>query len=122
MKTSVSENIRMTRELKGFSQDYVAKQLDVTQQAYSQMEKNPDSMTLKRLKDLCKVLDVELIALLDEDNVYVQQNFHQQGGNAATKMIISTGSDENKQLYERLLSEQKEEILFLREQISKGNQ
>ena len=112
----------MTRELKGFSQDYVAKQLDVTQQAYSQMEKNPDSMTLKRLKDLCKILDVELIALLDEDNVYVQQNFHQQGGNAATKMIISTGSDENKQLYERLLSEQKEEILFLREQISKGNQ
>lgn len=59
MKVYTTDNIRLIRVSKGFSQEFIAKKLNITQQAYSLMEKNPDIMTLKRLKDLCKILDVK---------------------------------------------------------------
>jgi transcriptional regulator with XRE-family HTH domain len=118
MKVSVSENIRLIRESRGFSQDYIAQKLEVTQQAYSQMEKNPDTITLKRLKLLSKILDVNLITLLGEDNTYLQQNYNQSGSNGqfANKMEFYP-SDNEKDLYERLINQLKEEIIFLKENI-----
>jgi len=118
MKISVAENIRLLRETRGFSQEIVAKKLNVTQQAYSNMEKNPDSMTLSRLKDLSVVLDVNLVTLIGEDNVMVQQNYNQKGGQAATQMVFSQ-SEIERDLYERMIAELKEEISFLRKQKSK---
>jgi transcriptional regulator with XRE-family HTH domain len=86
MKASISDNIRMFREAKGLSQDFVAGKLEITQQAYSQMEKNPDSMSLKRLKDLSKVLGVDIPTLLNMPSNWIQYNSNQSGGYSATKM------------------------------------
>jgi transcriptional regulator with XRE-family HTH domain len=49
MKVNISETIRLIRESKGYSQDFVASKLYITQQAYSRLEKNPENMTLKSL-------------------------------------------------------------------------
>jgi hypothetical protein len=78
------------------------------------MEKQPDNMSLKRLKDLCKVLDVNLVTLLGEDNVYVQQNYNQQGGQASTKMTVNNSSELEKELYERIITQLKEEVTYLK--------
>jgi transcriptional regulator with XRE-family HTH domain len=115
MKALVSENIRVIREANNYSQEYVANKLNVTQQAYSSMEKNPENMSLKRLRELCKILDVELITLLGEENLMVQQNYNQQGGQAATSMVFQGLSENEKGLYERFISELKQEISFLRD-------
>lgn len=114
MKIAVSENIRLIREAKGFSQEFVAKKLKVTQQAYSSMEKTPENMTLKRLRDLCEVLDVDLITLLGEDNVYLQQNYNQQGGNAATQMILNGQKDAEDSIHQSYINSLKEEIAHLK--------
>jgi transcriptional regulator with XRE-family HTH domain len=114
MKISISDNIRLIREAKGYSQDYIAKKMKVSQQAYSSMEKQPDNMSLKRLKDLCKVLDVNLVTLLGEENIYVQQNYNQQGGQASTNMTVNNSSELEKELYERIINQLKEEITFLK--------
>jgi transcriptional regulator with XRE-family HTH domain len=84
MKVYTTDNIRLIRVSKGFSQEFIAKKLNITQQAYSLMEKNPDIMTLKRLKDLCKILDVNILTLLGEDNVCLQHIYYQKSGNAHT--------------------------------------
>lgn len=80
MKISMSENIRLLRESRGYSQEYIASRLHITQQAYSRLEKHPESMTLERLRDLAKILDVPLLTLLGEENMYFMQNINQQGG------------------------------------------
>jgi len=85
--------IRMLREGIGLSQDYVAKKLNITQQAYSKIEKSPDSATLQRLKQLSEILGVKVNSLVGEDDMYIQQNFHQQGGNAATVMYVTGLAD-----------------------------
>ncbi len=110
MKVSSADNIRLIREAKSFSQEFIAKKMKVTQQAYSAMEKQPDNMTLKRLKELCKILDVDLITLLGEDNVFVQQNYNQKGGQAATQMVFNSTNEKNNETFQAYIISLKEEI------------
>ena len=110
---SLGDNIRIIREARGYSQDYVASKLEITQQTYSNIEKNPEKATVKRLKELAAVLQVNFVTLLGEDEVYIQQNFSQNGGNAATQMNVVGDKSEN-DIYERFIAELKEEIIFLR--------
>ena len=116
MKTepNISEIIRLLREARRFSQKQLAEKLGITQQAYSILEKNPERMTLKRIKEIAKILQVELITLLGEEDTFIQQNFNQTGGNAATQMNITPSSAEH-DVYEKLVSTLKDEIAFLRE-------
>ena len=89
MKTNMNKTIRLIRESNGYSQDFVATRLKLTQQSYSRLEKNPENMTLKRLRDLAKILDVSLLTLLGEEDVYLVQNIIQQGGDAASKLVLN---------------------------------
>lgn len=117
-KLSISENIRLIRESQGYSQDYVAIKLDITQQAYSAIEKNPERATLIRLREIATVLQVPLVTLLGEDEIIIQQNFHQAGGNAATVFKnIANGTE----VYEKWINELKEEVHFLRTLVSESN-
>lgn len=111
---NISGIIRSVREEKQYSQGYMAQKLKITQQAYSNMEKNPEGVTLKRLREIAELLGVELITLLGIDNALVQQNFGQKGGNAATQMVNHYTTQEQNDLYERMIAELKEEIAYLR--------
>lgn len=113
---NISDIIRTIREEKKLTQLYMAKKLKVTQQAYSSMENNPEQVTLKRLRDIAKLLGVELITLLGIETGLVQQNFNQKGGsaNTATQMINHYSVQEQNELYERLIAQLKEEIAYLR--------
>lgn len=88
MKEPIAENVRKIRVALGYSQEFVAKKLHMSQQTYSQLERNPEETSLKRLKQLAEVLQVSLLALLGEDQTYIQTNLNQTGGHAATKMVI----------------------------------
>ena len=110
----IGDNIRLLREARGFSQTYMAEQLSITQQAYSSVVKKPENTTLKRLKNIAIILEVELITLLGEEDTFILQNFNQSGGNAATKMNITPSSNEH-EIYNKLIDSLKEEIVFLRE-------
>jgi transcriptional regulator with XRE-family HTH domain len=101
--------IRMLREGIGYSQDYVAKKMNITQQAYSKLEKNPNNATLERLRQLSEVLGVSVNSIVGDDEMYIQQNFHQQGGNAATVMHITGLADrERTALLQQIESLQKQ--------------
>jgi transcriptional regulator with XRE-family HTH domain len=101
--------VRMLREVIGYSQEYVAKKLNITQQAYSKLEKNPNNATLERLRELSKVLGVSVNAIVGDDDMYIQQNFHQQGGNASTVMYVTGLADrERESLLQQIVSLQKQ--------------
>ena len=65
-KKSIADNIRRIRESLGYSQDYVAIRLDISQQAYSTIEKTPEKSTLSRLRQISEILQVPLVTLLGE--------------------------------------------------------
>jgi transcriptional regulator with XRE-family HTH domain len=110
----MSQIIKSIRETKGYSQHYVATKLHISQQAYSAIENKPENASLIRLMDLSKVLSVELSDIIGITNKYVLQNIGQHGGNSATKMVNNYTAQEHNELYERIISELKEEIAYLR--------
>lgn len=110
----ISYTIRSIRESKKVKQIYMANKLKVTQQAYSRMENEPENVSLKKLRQIAEILEVDLITLLGIDTSLVQQNFNQQGGNAATQMVQNYTTVEKNELYERIIARLREEISYLR--------
>lgn len=119
MKKQKTNTIKEIRESKGLSQESVAYDLNITQQAYSRIEKNPESTTLKRLKELSKIFEVSLISLIGEEDNYIQQNFQQQGG-YATSVINMQGNNliiEEKRLYEEHIKDLRSQVELLKQLI-----
>jgi transcriptional regulator with XRE-family HTH domain len=113
-KYSTSINrIRMLREGVGYSQEYVANKLNITQQAYSRIEKNPNATTLERLQQLSEILGVKVNSIVGEDDMYIQQNYHQQGSNASTVMYVTGLADREREALQQQIISLKKEIEVL---------
>lgn len=60
----VTENIRKTRESKRLTQEYLAGKLGISQNAYSKIELGYSQITVYRLFQIAKALDVDVTELL----------------------------------------------------------
>ena len=105
--------VRMLREGIGYSQEYVANKLEISQQAYSKLEKNPDSATLERLKQLSEVLGVSINSIVGDEDMFIQQNFHQQGGNASTVMYMTGLADRERNVLLQQIQQLENQIALL---------
>ncbi|HEX8514640.1 MAG TPA: helix-turn-helix transcriptional regulator [Bacteroidia bacterium] len=97
---TVGEKIRYFRKRKGFSQEDLAHELDVSLTAYSKIERNITDINFSRLLQIAKVLNVSLIQLLSVDK---------KG---------KTWSDENERLKE-IIVEKDKKIMLLQQKIIK---
>jgi len=59
--------IKQYRELRNYSQEYVAKKMGISQNAYSKIENNITQVTVNHLKSISATLDVPIIDLLKDD-------------------------------------------------------
>ncbi len=60
----VGANIRKIRILKGYSQEYVADSLDISQKTYSHLENDKSKISLTRLSQIAKLFEVNVIQIL----------------------------------------------------------
>ena len=58
MKEKLAERIRMTRLMKGLSQQNMADELGITVASYSNIERGVTDITVTRLFAISKILDV----------------------------------------------------------------
>jgi len=65
----VASNIRKIRELRNYTQDYLAAKLGISQNAYSKIELGYSKLTLERLFQISIILDVEAMQIISFDNV-----------------------------------------------------
>lgn len=108
-----ANRIKVLRESLGYSQEYVASQLSITQQALSRIEQNPENATLNRLKELSLILGVSLTSLIGEEDTYILQNFQQQGGQASTVMYMTGISEHERKAYENHIKDLKDQLVLL---------
>ncbi len=59
--------IRRYRELKNYSQKYVAAQMGISQNAYSKIENNVTQLTVQHVKQLSEILQVPITDLLKDE-------------------------------------------------------
>ncbi len=60
-------NIRKIREIKGFSQEYVATELSISTKSYSRIECGETSLSVTRLKQIAAVFDVSVALIIEFD-------------------------------------------------------
>lgn len=114
MGNKLKDTIRLIRESKGYSQEWVANKLNLTQQGYCALEKSPENATLKRLKELSKILDIRLSLLIEEidsKNISFKKPKKLSDLKSANFLLLS---DTEKNIYERFICELKDEIEFLK--------
>lgn len=120
MKKENINRIKEIREGQGLSQEAVAYQLNISQQAYSRIEKSPDSASLKRLRDLSNVFGVPLNSIVGEEDTYIQQNFQQQGGHASSIVHVhGTMNVVEKEMYEEHIKDLRQQIETLTQLLKK---
>lgn len=60
----ILRNINSVRRKKGFSLEYVAFKLNITISAYRKVEQNQTRLTVERLIQLSKILEIPLVGLI----------------------------------------------------------
>jgi len=60
------QKLRVLREFRNYSQEYIAEKLGITQNAYSRIENNQTKMTAERLGRLAIILNIPPMELLSD--------------------------------------------------------
>ena len=68
--TDIARNIKQIRELKNFTQEYMAEQLGISQPSYAKIEQGGTVLKIDRLQQIADILEVELTTLLSTTNIF----------------------------------------------------
>lgn len=86
--------------------------LNITQRAYSKIENNEVQLKINRLEEIASILEVDSKELLPD---MPSQNFenvhHSQIGNGK---FINQANEKERELYEKIINRQQEEINYLK--------
>jgi len=118
MVKNIEKKIKQIRELKNFSQEHIANQLDISIRAYSKIEKGETQLTINRLNKLSEILEVSVQEILGFNASIIFNNnpVDQKGGHYVA--YNNTEIEYLKKLYDDQIQNLKEEIAFLRSQMS----
>jgi len=116
-KMNISTKIRKVRELKGYSQAYIATELGISQSAYCQIEKDDKNLTIDRIQKVSNILDIDPMELI---NFNEQQIFNNcKNGNFGTNINSNyyAYSENERMLYEKSIDRLEREVDFLKRSI-----
>jgi len=101
----VVERIKDIRKKKGYSHEYMANELQMSQPAYSKIENNETKLSVDRLFQIAAILETPVETFLDVSpkNVYNQANNDQ---------TVAINHQEVENLYENKVSYEKIEALY----------
>ena len=107
--------IKYRREQIGLSQEYIAAELGITQPTYALIESGKSKLSLERAIQLSKLLEIDLkeLAGIENSEISIKNNSFNDSSSA-----IQNYNLQNKILFDEIISTYKEEIVFLRNQIS----
>lgn len=110
-------NIRKIRELKNITQEFIANELGISTRAYSKIETSETQLSVNRLFEISKIINVPVNEILDFDTNLIFNNnpVNQKGGK-----YIAYNNTEIKQmqdLYEKLIQEKDKRIDLLESQL-----
>ena len=80
--------IKQYRELRNYSQEYVAKKMGISQNAYSKIENNITQLTVNHLKSISSTLDIPIIDLLKDDFEIRKPQFSEKKNVSRSEIIM----------------------------------
>ncbi len=103
--------IKQIRELKNFTQEYVAQKLGLSTRAYSKIETGETQLTINRLNEISKVLEMNPVEVLGFDDKKIFNITNSTGNNGYNNIFFP---DKLVQQYEETIQALKEQIQLLK--------
>ena len=73
----IRERIKRIRIEKGYSQEYMADMLNVSQNAYHKLERGHTRISLKKFIEISKILEIEISELINgPEHVYIFSKYY----------------------------------------------
>jgi len=112
----IGKNIRKFRELKGYSQEYMANEMELTQASYAKLESNSTKISVERLFTIAKLLETDVADILElnKQTIYHQDIKEHSIGHQEVQNL----HQDNKEVYEKLLQSKDEQIALLKSLLS----
>lgn len=122
---NIGFNIRRIREQKGFSQEYLADRLDISQASYARLENEETKITVDRLLKIAEILETEIFDFFNttKSGIQTQNNYEGSYGNGYIQNLTIENKDMMQKmidLYEIRLKEKDEQIAFLKSLLGKN--
>ena len=111
---NIGQKVRKIRELKNFTQEFMAEKLNISQQAYSMLEKE-DSVPFNRLQQISETLQIPIEHIIKYDDQFI---FNNNGEKAINNNIQYHYSDKIEKIYEDQIELLKEKIKYLENSIN----
>lgn len=92
----IASRIRKIREVRGKKQTSVAELMNISQQAYSCLEKRAGNSRLETLQRFCDVMNVELAYLVALDVPVTEETLERFGGKTYNEFLTSYKKLEHK--------------------------
>ncbi|MDR0364522.1 MAG: helix-turn-helix domain-containing protein [Bacteroidales bacterium] len=67
---NIGSNIKQIRELRNYSQEYVAQELGISQSTYARIESGTIIPKIDRLQRIAEILEIDISFLLNTTNVF----------------------------------------------------
>lgn len=109
------EKIRIIRELRNYSQEYVAEQLGIKQNSYSKIERNETKLTAEMLQKISTLFGVSPIDIISSQPAIV--NFQPNQGTQQSFGYIETFVSTQKEIYDKMIAGKDAEISRLTKQV-----
>jgi transcriptional regulator with XRE-family HTH domain len=114
MDKKMGQKVRMVRELKGFSQEYMAHSLGMSQRGYSKLERDESKLDWERITQIAKLFEMEPLDLVSFDDNLVFNNCTQSG---KANNIYNQVPDKLIAQYEERITHLEADVAFLREEL-----
>ena len=79
--------IKQIRELKNFTQEYMAQKLGLSTRAYSKIETGETQLTINRLNEISAILEVQPMEVLGFDDKKIFNINHSTGNNGYNNIM-----------------------------------
>lgn len=114
----MGKKLRMLREYRGYNQSFMAEQLGMTISGYSRIERQEVDISILKLINICEVFKIQVqdFIHLNEIELIAMLSSHRSDLNHSQIAVIV----QLEKLYSEQITYLKDEIKFLREQLSKN--
>jgi transcriptional regulator with XRE-family HTH domain len=104
----IGANIRKERMLKGYSQEWLATKLKISQNVISDIENGKVDVKMGKLEEIANVLEIDPFKLIEFEKAFYNTSNNSLGDNSILKN--GTDNDELINVYQELIASLKNEI------------
>jgi transcriptional regulator with XRE-family HTH domain len=106
--------LKQLRELKNLTQEHIATQLGLSTRAYSKIESGETQLTITRLNEISKILEIDPIEVLGFDHQQIFNNCSQEGDKNTIGTTNNYIPEKLIEQYEKRIQQLESEVVFLR--------